>query len=42
MRPLPQELERILLGIGVRHVIVPAMRGVLPMWLRKFGYRQFR
>jgi hypothetical protein len=41
--PLPtQELERVLLGIGVCHVIVPAMRGVLPMWLRKFGYRQFR
>ena len=28
-------------GMGVKHIVVPAMKGVLPMWEAKFGYSQF-
>ena len=28
-------------GMGVKHIVVPAMKGVLPMWESHFGYSQF-
>ena len=28
--------------MGVPWVVLPAMRGVLPMWTRKFGYVPLR
>ena len=40
--PLPlQALEGMLHGMGVKHIVVPAMKGVLPMWEAHFGYSQF-
>ena len=40
--PCPlQALEGLLHGMGVKHIVVPAMKGVLPMWEAHFGYSQF-
>ena len=39
--PCLQALEGMLHGMGVKHIVVPAMKGVLPMWEPHFGYSQF-
>ena len=37
-----QALDVLLHRLGVKWVILPAMKAVLHMWTRKFGYEQFR
>lgn len=33
-----QAVEGLLLGLGVKYLVLPALKAVLPMWTNKFGF----